>query len=209
MRNILVMLALASLACWGLANAQCNPDPNEIGIFWSSDCGDCQNCLDFLGDITTAYVVLANITQPGGVGGFEFCLTNADGSTFAPPPMDFIFGYTLPDNGWNAVTPPCFAIGMAAPLPASPCIILLSVDILVFDSESWCFGVKPFEPASIPGQMAYADGIDHGLLIPMNPNTGPGAPDYSMACLNSPDCPPEPVAVEESSWGSLKCFFRK
>ena len=208
MRKLLLLLAMGLLVSSVQANAQCNPDPNEIGIFWSPDCGACENCLDFLGGLATAYVVLANLTQPGGVHGFEFCLTNADGSLFLPPPGVFVIAYNLPENSFNVFDPPCFTVGLSSPLPWSPCITLLTVDILVFDPAPWCFGVRPNDIPSIPGYMAFADGDDPGLILPMYPNTGPGAPNLAMACLNSPDCPPNPVATEESSCGSLKSLYR-
>jgi len=209
MRKFLMLMAVASLGLAGLANAQCNQDPNEIGIFWTQECGDCVNCLHFYGGPTTAYVVLINPTQAAGVSGFEFCLTNADGSTFMAPPGDFITGYTYPPGAINAHTEPCFAVGVASPIPWSPCITLITINLLIFDPGAWCFGVKPASPASIPGHMAYADGANPGLLLPMYPNNGPtDPPDYTMACLNSPDCPPDPIAVEDSSWGSLKSLYR-
>ncbi len=210
MRNFLILMAVASLGLAGLANAQCNPDPNEIGIFWSENCQACENCLDFVGGPTSAYVVLMNPSQPGGVSGYEFSLTNDDGSPFAPPIGSSIFigGYFLPPSAINVDTAPSFIVGVAAPLAWNPCITLVQIDILVFSPHPWCFGVKPIIFPSIPGHMAYADGFDPGLILPMYPITGPDATDYKMACLNSPDCPIEPVATEESSWGSLKSLYR-
>ena len=82
--GLIVVLATLSLA--GMGHAQCNPDPNEIGIFWTEDCNECMNCIHYVGGIITAYVVLANVTQPGGVAGFEFCVVDADGSSPTPPP---------------------------------------------------------------------------------------------------------------------------
>jgi len=208
MKTLLLLMAMATLIVAGPAQAQCNPDPNEIGIFWEPDCGNCLNCIDFIGGELTAYVVLINASQPGGVHGFEFSLTNADGSTFMPPPMDFVISYNLPPGGINVDTAPDFIVGIATPLPWSPCITLISISMLVFAPESWCFGVRPISFPSIPGHMAYADGADPGNLLPMYPNTGPDAPDYMMACLNSFDCPTGPVATENSSWGTLKSLYR-
>lgn len=207
MKLLLLLMALASVGLAGLAQAQCNPDPNEIGIFWTQDCGECMICADFIGGIITAYVVLANPTQPGGVHGFEFCLVNADGSDLMPPSSIIILNYSIPP-GVNVWAPPCFAVGLASPLPWSPCVTLVTINFLVIGPEPWCFGVAPSEPASIPGHMAYADGGDPGNLLIMWPNTGPGAANFAMACLNEPNCPPYPVAIEDTSWGSLKSLYR-
>lgn len=208
MKTLLVLIAVISLGLAGMANAQCNTDPDEIGIFWSQDCETCQNCLNFVGGATQAYVILINSTQPGGVGGFEFSLTNADGTTFMPPPNDFVATYTLPPGAINVATPPDFVCGLASPAPWSPCITLVTIELLIFDSAPWCFGVKPFHAPSIPGQMAYVPYDDPSFLIPMYPNTGPEVTDYTMACLNSADCPPGPIATEERSWGTLKSLYR-
>ncbi len=124
MRKLLLLLAMGLLVSSVQANAQCNPDPNEIGIFWSADCDACENCLDYIGGLATAYVVLTNLTQPGGIRGFEFCLTNADGSLFLPPFGDFVIAYNLPFNSINVFDPPCFAVGLPQPfpgVPVSPC----------------------------------------------------------------------------------------
>jgi hypothetical protein len=151
---------------------------------------------------------LANVTQTGGVHGFEFCLVNADGSPLLPPPNVIVVGYYVPFGGINVFSPPCFAVGLNTPLPYSPCITLVSVDILVFSSEAWCFGVAPTTPASIPGHMAYADGSDPGNILIMYPNAGPGTTDFAMACLNSPLCPSYPIPVEGTSWGTFKSLYR-
>lgn len=208
MKSLLLVLVLASVGLAGMAQAQCNPDPNEIGIFWDQDCANCQNCLNYIGGMVSAYVILINCTQPAGILGFEFQLTNADGSDFLPPLSTFIVDYQLPPTAINIDAGPRFIVGLGVPLPQSPCMTLVSITMLVLDASAWCFGVKPVDIPSIPGQMVIADGADPGLLLPIYPNTGPDATDYQMACLNSPDCPPGPVAIEESSWGSLKSLYR-
>jgi hypothetical protein len=209
MKCVILLVALLGLFIPAGTSAQCNEDPNEIGIFWTEDCTECQNCLHFIGGIVSAYVVLANPTQPGGVGGFEFCLVDADGSEPTPPPSSiFLLNSIYPPGAINIWNPPCYAVGLATPLPWSPCITLVTIDMLVVGAEPWCFGVAPGDPASIPGHMAYADGADPGNLVIMWPNNGPDAGDFAMACINHPDCPPYPVLEEDTSWGNLKSLYR-
>jgi hypothetical protein len=208
-KHLGLIVVLATLGLAGMASAQCNPDPNEIGIFWTEDCGECVNCIQFIGGITTAYVVLANVTQPGGVHGYEFCVVDADGSSPTPPPASIILlNYHYPPGGINVWDPPCFAVGLSAPIPWSPCITLLRIDMLVIGPEPWCFGVGPTDQPAIPGHMAYADGADPGNLLIMYPNTGPDASSFAMACINDPMCPPYPVDLQETSWGTLKSLYR-
>ena len=207
MKKWLAILTLAFLCTGSLAQAQCFDDPDEICIFWTSDCDQCINCMAYMAGPVTAYVVLMNSSWWSGVSGFEFQLVNANGSGFYPPPSDFIVGYNLPVGGINVSAPPEFIVGLGMPLPPDPCTVLVSIDILVFDPSSWCFGVKPVSVPSIPGQMAYVPGHDPSLLTQMNPCTGINPADYGMACLNSPDCPP-PVATDKTSWDGLKSLYR-
>ncbi len=206
MKTILLLTLLIVFGFSGLAIAQCNTDPNEIGIFWSEDCGSCQTCLNQTSGTATAYVILINATTSAGVSGYNFCLTNADGSAFSPPPTVEVHHYILPPHAVNVFDPPCFEVAFNTPIPWSACITLLSIEMQIFDSAQWCFGVKP-NPA-VPAGMVFVDGADPNNLLAMHPNTGPDAEDFAMACLNNPDCPPNPVSTEESAWGSLKSLFR-
>ncbi|MBU8870956.1 MAG: hypothetical protein KOO60_08870 [Gemmatimonadales bacterium] len=207
MKKWLFLLVLGLLGTAGLAQAQCSSDPDEICILWTDDCGNCLNCMSYFGGPVTFYVVLMNCSTYSGLCGFEFQLVNADGSFFMPPPSIFVVSYNIPSYGINVATPPSFQVGLGAPIPWSPCIVLVSVDLLVFDYSSWCFGVKPFVPASVPGEMIYVAGHDPSLLLPMRPCTGSEAPDYGIACLNSQECPP-PVVTDRNSWGSLKSMYK-
>jgi hypothetical protein len=206
MRKFVLVLASVALLMAGSVFGQCSEDPNEICIFFSADCNACNNCLSFVGGQASAYVVLMNCTQSAGVSGYEFCLCNEDGSPFAPPVGSSIFvsGYTYPPGAINAATPPCFAVGLAAPLAWSPCITMLTVNMLIFSPDTWCFGAEPNVPASIPDHMAFADGINPGLLLPMYPCTETSC---FMACINAAQCPP-PVAVEDATWGGVKNMYR-
>lgn len=209
MKKWTLLLAGLALVLSGSAWAQCSEDPNEICIFWSDDCYACQNCLSFVGGSATAYVVLMNSTQAAGVSGFEFQLCNEDGSPLAPPVGSSIFltGYTYPPGSINAATEPGFAVGLASPLPWAPCITLIQINMLIFSPDPWCFGLSPMVPASIPGHMAYADGANPGLLLPMYPCTGMEADSCFMACMNTGSCPP-PVAAEQQTWGQVKGMYR-
>jgi hypothetical protein len=204
-----LLLCLALLFVGTVASAQCHEDPDEICIFFSQDCYACDNCLSYVGGAAVAYVVLMNCSEPSGVLGFEFCLCNEDGSPFAPPVGSSIFttGYIYPPNTIGTGNPPCFLVGMAMPLPWSPCMTLIGINLLILSPETWCFGVMPFWAPSIPGHMVYAAGDDVGNLKPMYPCTGSEENSCFMACINSPDCPP-PIPVGNAAWGSVKAMYR-
>jgi hypothetical protein len=206
MRKWIALIAVAGLAVAGNGLAQCSSDTDEICIFFSEDCQVCENCLPpGTSGSHAAYVVLMNASEPSGVSGFEFCLCNEDGTPLTPPPNYFVTGYTYPPGAINAATEPCFAVGLAAPLTWSPCITMLTINMLVFGVDCWCFGLEPNVPASIPNQMAYAAGADPGLLLPMIPCTGPEN-SCAVACVNCPEC--GPVATEDATWGSVKSLYR-
>jgi hypothetical protein len=50
MKKLLVLACMASLVMAGQAWAQCNPDPDEICIFFAEDCNACPNCNSFTGE---------------------------------------------------------------------------------------------------------------------------------------------------------------
>lgn len=204
MKNLLLLSCIVVIFLSGNVFAQCTEDENRIAIFFDGDCSECDNCESILGGQVSAYVVLLNCTQPAGVGGFEFCLCNEDGSPFSPPPGYLPPSYSLPPGAINAGTAPCFYVGLWTPLYSSPCMVLLKINLYVSSPNPWCFGVKPTPMQSIPGQMAYGDGIDKGLIIPMYPIT---SNSYSLACINSMDCLPV-VPVEGTTWGSVKNLYR-
>jgi hypothetical protein len=163
----------------------------------------------------TAYFVLHNCSTVSGVSGFEFSMCNPDGSPFSPPPMVFVQSYDLPNPGFNALTPPYFAIGLETPiLNGGFCTLLMSMDLLVVTPECFCFGIGPMPgpplspPPSIPGEMVYASGSDPGLLVAMQPCTGPDDDSCVMACVNCAFCPPgPPIAAQSSTWGALKSMY--
>lgn len=199
-----IFLILAILLGSSTASAQCSDGQDEICIFWSLDTGDCLNCAFSEGEPIEAFVVLINASQESGVGGFEFRLVNGDDSSF-PPPFIVILGYQLPPNSINVALPPQFVVGGFEPLPWSPWITLLSIDLLPLSLEPWCFGLQPPVPSSLPNNMGYVSAEPSSPYVPLIPCTGDDG--YSIACLNDPGCPP-PVEAEETSWGAVKGVFR-
>jgi hypothetical protein len=212
MKKLLVILGAVALLISGNALAQ-NPDPDEICIYWDYPDGCSNNCISpAFGANFNGYVVIQNISEASGLSGFEFCICNAGDEPFVPPAGQyFVTGTALPPGAVNVETPPCFVVGLATPLLAEPCIMLVEIQMLSFAPPGgelpWCFGVKPTSQPSIPGQMAYAAGNDPGNLLPMYPCVGPDADSCNIFCVNNPDCPP-PVAVEDATWGSIKEMYR-
>lgn len=204
METRLTCLLLAALLCGSGAWAQCSDGLDEICIFWSPDCEECQNCADSTGTQITAYIVLINASHPAGVIGFEFRLVNGDGSIFPASHVE-VLGYQFPPAAINVGTPPEFVVGLAAALPWNSCMTLLTVDLLPLSDDPWCFGLQPPTEGSFPTSMGYAAATDPIEILPLFPCTGDDG--FRIACLNDPGCPP-PVGIETGAWGSIKWLFR-
>jgi hypothetical protein len=191
--------------------AQCNDGPNEICIVFDYPDPCCQNCLypAPFGQTIQGYIVLHNPTAVGGASGFEFQVCNPGGAPFLPPSGCFVTAWGLPTGAINVYDPPVFAVGIPTPLPQEPCVLLVTMDILVYCQDCWCFGVMPLDMPSVPGQMVYADGADPGNLIQMYPCTGPTWDPCYMACIGCETCPPdEPIGTDTATWGNLKTLYR-
>jgi len=209
MKRLVTILAVASLLVVGPVFADCgNPDPNEICIVF--DYPDCAiNCIGpgYTGP-ATATVVIQNVEALGGVGGYEFMLCREGGAPFSVPPGCYLGAIDLPPNAINVATHPEYVVGIGSPLPQDHCVALLTINLLIFCPDCWCFGVQPLPYASVPGQMVYADGANPGLLIPLLPCTGPNWDSCTMACINCEWCPPDPpVDAEKQTWGKVKSLY--
>jgi hypothetical protein len=209
MKRWIMLLTVASLLIGSQAFAQCNNGPDEICIVWDFPGAGCQNCTQFYGGVISAYVVLQNASTPAGILGFEFMLRNQGGAPFLPPPLDFVLAYIIPYYSINVLTPPEFAVGLSIPLPWSPAIQLVEIQMLILDYTCWCFGVAPLSTPSIPGSMVFADGADPGHLLPMYPCTGQEWDSSFMTCINCEFCPPgPPIATENMTFGGVKAIYR-
>ncbi|MFH1842135.1 MAG: hypothetical protein ABIF77_02925, partial [bacterium] len=125
-----------------------------------------------------------------------------------PPPGDFITGYIEPPPPFSVQNWPEFIRPCIPPLPAGECVWLLTMQMLIFSTDCWCFGVRPVDNPSIPGHMAYADGANPMNFIPMTPCTGSHGELGVMACLNCEWCPPGgPISTENVTWGAVKTLY--
>jgi hypothetical protein len=201
-RRTLLIAAVMLLAA-GAAQAQCNPDQDEICIvFDPPSC--CENCIQAaFGQTIDLYFVLQNPSAAGGILGYEFDLCNIN------HPEYLVVGYTFPGGVIPIVPPPPVVIGFGTPLPAEPCVILMIMRVLALGSSCWCTGVQPWAGGSVPGEMIYVDGGDPMHYITMKPCTGPNWPSCSMACVNCAYCPPDPpIDVQSATWGQMKALYR-
>ncbi|MHB8079480.1 MAG: hypothetical protein ACYDIE_09510 [Candidatus Krumholzibacteriia bacterium] len=199
MKRVAILLALVLLA--GDTRAA-SPYVNSIG-FWFDEVAYA-NVLPSapLFARIDAYLLATDLTEPGGLSGWEAEVRVVPAPRFFPPV------YTIANNGLNVMTAPIFQVGMAEALPAAPVMKLLTVS-LWNEGNDFCLAVGPCTPSSLSGLYpVYANGYDPGLLIELIPRG-----------WSSPDLPPNfyfsavfgiyPwIANEQDSWGGVKNLYR-
>jgi len=150
-------------------------DEDVVGIYFDPEGYANQYWTTGAPEIVTAYLLLLNASQAGGVAGWELC-AEITGDMF-------VLSWNLNGQAINCMTPPCFAVGLATPLPWSPAILLMSIDILqLYTDSTTLFYIQPSDIPSIPGYPAYAAGDNPGLVLPMFPSSG--ASDLPVAYIN-------------------------
>ncbi len=131
------------------------------------------------------YLVLHD-PSVAGVGGWE-CRFAVDG------PGAFL-DWTLEGLAYNFETPPSFTVGLGAPLPGGPDVLLATATYTITGPGPVTFSLLPTVHPSLPGQMAYIDFADPNRLLPMATSSGTSA----VAWFNGegPACEVDPPALE-------------
>ncbi|MFH1844200.1 MAG: hypothetical protein ABIF77_13425 [bacterium] len=191
MKRLLIALAIVCLASTSFA--QVDPDPDGVGMYFDLD--GMVYCNTFTGGPASVYLLLTNQSVDTGVGGFE---AHVD---YTVPAGNFEQGWTLPPSAINVSTAPDFVVGFGVALPHSNAIVLATYGVLVFGVECMTFNVR----ASDSGNLLYADGVDPGLLIPMQVSSN-GSP-YG-AGLNCADCLEVVLDSDQQTWGQMKSLYR-
>jgi hypothetical protein len=178
---LLLHLLLLLLAASMVQADPIDPYADGIGIYFDS--GATQFCKTWSGGMVSAYLVLTNITEPSGVSGFECKLG------YQVPAGSYLLNATLPPNAINADSAPGYLVGLATPLPWSPAVVVLTLNMLETQGNAWVFKVLPNDTPSLPGIPAYAAGGNPSVLIPLRQSSGHA--DVPVAFMNAP-CLPDP-----------------
>ena len=194
MKKLLVTLAIVCLA--GTAFAQVDPDPNGIGVFFDTE--GTVYCHEFIGGAVTAYVIITNPSQDAGIGGYEFHVTAA------LPAGNYDTGWTLPAGALNVSAAPDFVVGMGSPLPYAPAVVVAQWGLLMFAAGCMEFYVGPADTPSMPGVPLYADGLNPGLLVPLQVSSG--SAELPVAQLNCGEC--IVIGAEDATFGSVKAMYK-
>jgi hypothetical protein len=195
MRKWIALICLVSLATAGGARAQIDPDPDGIGMYF--DTAGTEYCRSAVTGPTSVYLLATNISESSGLSGWEAHVT------YTVPAGCFETGWVLPAGSLNVSTAPDFVVGLAAPAPYAPAILLGTYGILVFCPDCIEFYVGPSNTPSLPGVPLYAAGDNPGSLIALQQSSG--GPDNPVLQLNC-DC--TIVGDEPTSFGGVKSMYR-
>ena len=200
----LVVLLLASLVATS-AFAVIDPDDNMMGIYF--DLAADNNCITSPASVPFfCYIILTNTTAPA-IDAYELGLrvvTPAGMET-----MMFRLNSTIAngvvngvDVGTNDVLGGDYIVGLAAPLPAQPALVLHSLQYMLLAVMPLEFYLGASSAPSIPGDFPVVQNAEGSILMQVGQSTG--GPDVPVATVNG-DCV---VGVEEASFGSVKSLFR-
>jgi hypothetical protein len=137
-----------------------------------------QNWAQSYGEAVTLYLCLLNASAPSGVSGWE-CRVEWTGDLM-------VLGWHPRGVAINVATPPEFVVGLGAPLPWQPSIVLMDFQVFSWTSGPRLFYLHPVAVPSLPGSMVYAAGSDPGSLIPMNWPTGDENDPVAILDYDSP-----------------------
>lgn len=209
MMKRILLFSLASLVLSNMAFALSDTGANSLGVYFDPGSFD-QNCIEapFV-EVFSMFFVIANCTQ-STIGGFEFSwATEPDftGQVIVLSPILPLQALNIGDN-YN------FIVGLGTPLATGPATVLVELQLLnIVTDLAAHIRVGPTTPASIPGHTAFVDGIDNSILLPMTYSTLDGVDvtldefGWVSPGVGTFSCP-GPVAIEPSSWGSVKTLYR-
>ena len=135
-----------------------------------------------------AYLVLKESRATGGITGWQTCVLTVGGNE--------ITGWNLAgDLATNATEPPCFDVSLGSPLPTGDAVVLMTIDLLVYNEITPTdFYLEAHPSTPIPNSLVYWDADAPGEPITMRTSTG----SSWVAQINQSPVPvelPSPVAA--------------
>jgi len=194
MKNLVVLLLVSLMATSAFATI--DPDDNMIGVYFD-ETADLNSAEAAPYVAFNAYIIITNpVSATGTFAGVEY--------NWRVEPAGPIVNLTLmPDGVSFGSAPGDVIMGLPAPIPATETITVASLSIILLNTDPTGIFLGPSTVPSLPGGLpVYEDG---GNLISLGVSTG--HPDLGLpaAVVNSTEVP---VAIEETSFGSLKSLFR-
>jgi len=189
MKHTLLLLIAACVLLAPAAEAQIDPDPDNVGIFF--DLNATVNCAEVYFSAIECYIMILSPSEPSGVGGMS--------ATFELSPTLIFLGLNCPGDIILPPPWPEFQVFFSTPLPPELVVPICSFTIFVLD----------IQPAFLTIHDAhYIAGDDPGLVIPLHPMTHYdyyGNPNPVAAVNAGADlCP---VSDAKTTWGGLKALY--
>lgn len=194
---IAAVLGTAALSQLGATAAAAQ---DRVGIYFDPGYTTNETVTPATPAILTGYLVLRDPSAAGGVGGWELC---AD----IQGPAQFM-SWQLEGQTINTDPPPCFTVGIGGPpLPAAPAMLLATFQLVVEAAEPVMLLLEPQFHPSLPGSMAYLDGADPDVLIPMTTVTGTPAVAFINSDVPVPDITPQFLHFGEVVLGTQETLY--
>jgi hypothetical protein len=162
-------------------------DDDLVGIFFDEAYTDFQGFQPVIGPIE-GYLVLKNCSVAAGVLGWE-CRHEMEGPAI-------LVGAALNGQAVNVGVTPDYIVGLGAPLPPSPDVLLATFTYFIIEpNQEILLYLSPTSVPSIPGYMAFLAGDSYEEILPMFPYTG-----YEVvAMINHNPLSAQPPAVPQLS----------
>jgi hypothetical protein len=196
MKKLVVLLLVSLMAASAFAGL--DETTNSLGIFFdTAGNNNCATQAPFAPG--SAYAILSNPALPM-IDGFEFGYTAT-----APAGQYLRTAEILPVGGLNVGVSSngaegSYVVGLASPLVTNgENVVLVTWSTLLFSAVTVEFKVGPTPAPGIPGVPAI---VRSGVLYPLG--IASGSKDIPVASING-ECP---VAIEQSTFGSVKSLFR-
>lgn len=157
--------------------------PDVVGIWFDQTGQMNQHQTTQPNETVTAYLMIQNPSAQWGASGWEACVEMTGNGT--------ALTWDLEGEAFNALSPPCFAVGIGgSPIAGSSPLLLGTLTFLQPDPDTpTYFHIHPVGAPSLPGRPLYADGADPGRLIPLTPASSDEAIPVAAVNEASTDTP--------------------
>ena len=202
----LIILLLASLVATS-SFAVIDPDDDMMGIYFDMNADS--NCLTIGASVPFfTYLILTNTTAPA-INAYELGKVNV-----VPVGMEgmiFRLSSNIANNvvsgvdvGANNALGGDYIVGLAAPLPAQPALILHSWQYMLLAVIPVEMYIGSSSAPSIPGDFPVVQNAEGSILMQIGQSTGGIGNPVATVNVSGPCV----VGVEEVSFGSVKSLYR-
>ncbi|MEN8005453.1 MAG: hypothetical protein ABFS42_00425 [Candidatus Krumholzibacteriota bacterium] len=202
----LILLLLACLVA-NSAFAAMGPFDSYMGLYFDTNAS--QRC--YFGPASVpfdVYLILTNTTAPS-INAYELGLdvevpAGMEGMVFRLASTIANGVVSGVDVGTNGPLGGDFIVGLAAPIPSQPAMVLHYFQYMLLSPMIVHFYIGASSAPSIPGDLPVVQNAEGSILMQVLVSSG--SPDYPVASVNEPGCGTS--ATEEVSFGSVKSLYR-